>query len=40
MKELDFLCQKEIKVDVKKELLKIKDKVDTISINYEQLNQD
>ena len=40
MKELDFLCRKEIKVDARKELLRIKDKVDTININHEQLDQD
>ena len=40
MKELDILCQKEIEVDVKKKLLRIKDKVDIIRFNHKRLNQD
>ena len=40
MTKLCIWCQGEIEVDVKKELLRIKDKVDTIKINYEKLDQD
>ena len=32
---LHIWCREEIEVDVTKELLRIKDKVDTIRINYE-----
>ena len=35
MTMLHIWCREEIEVDVKKELLRIKDKVDTIRINYE-----
>ena len=37
---LHIWCREEIEVDVKKELLQIKDKVDIIEINYKLLNQD
>ena len=40
MTMLHIWCREEIEVDVKKELLRIKDKVDTITINFTQLNQD
>ena len=40
MTMLHIWCREEIEVDVKKELLRIKDKVDTIKINLEQFDQE
>ena len=36
---LHIWCREEIKVDVKKELLRIKDKVYSININHEKLDK-
>ena len=40
MTRLHIFCREEIEVDVKKELFRIKGKVDTIKINYNLLHQD